>query len=99
MPDQRPATAKIEALTSIRFFAAISVVFFHVGYMALAEWNAPLATVTSYGYAAVGLFYTLSGFVLAHTYLGRQTDLRAFYVARFARVYPLYLVALILAFP
>jgi peptidoglycan/LPS O-acetylase OafA/YrhL len=99
LPDHRASPAKIEALTSIRFFAAISVVFFHVGYTAVANWYAPLAAVTSYGYAAVGLFYILSGFVLAHTYLDRRTDLRAFYFARFARIYPLYLLALILAFP
>jgi peptidoglycan/LPS O-acetylase OafA/YrhL len=98
-PDLLAPTAKIEALTSIRFFAAISVVFFHIGYTAVANWSVPLATLTSYGYAAVGLFYTLSGFVLAHTYLGRQTGLRSFYLARFARIYPLYLLALILAFP
>lgn len=53
------------------------------------------------GYMAVSFFFVLSGFILAYVYLDLQGklrgDRRAFYVARIARVYPAYLVALAVA--
>jgi peptidoglycan/LPS O-acetylase OafA/YrhL len=49
------------------------------------------------------LFYLLSGFILTYSYLSRQGTLRGsqrnFYAARFARIYPAYLLAFALAAP
>ena len=60
-----------------------------------------LETFLSNGYLAVGLFFLLSGFILAYTYDG-QIDGRAnrvrFWEARFARIYPVYLLSLVMAF-
>ena len=56
----------------------------------------------SNGYLAVGFFYLLSGFILAYTYEGKIGNLREYMrylVARFARIYPVYLLALFLALP
>lgn len=81
----------IRPLTSLRFFAALLVFVYH----------APLTTGfgKSYGLgpAGVGFFFVLSGFILTRTY-GHAfsaldlTGLRTFYLARFARIYPVHLV-------
>jgi peptidoglycan/LPS O-acetylase OafA/YrhL len=54
----------------------------------------------SLGYAGVGFFFLLSGFILTYSYREafanglRAGALRAFYVARFARIVPLHLVTM-----
>jgi peptidoglycan/LPS O-acetylase OafA/YrhL len=90
---------QLGVLTSIRFFAALAVVFFHVGFTPISNVSASLGLVFNSGYVAVGLFYVLSGFVLAYNYAGLKVHGRAFYAARFARLYPVYFLALVLALP
>lgn len=75
------------------------VVFFHVGTTVASRAGWIGATLAKSGYAAVGLFYILSGFVLCYSYTGRPHDPAGFRKARFARIYPLYLFSLILALP
>jgi peptidoglycan/LPS O-acetylase OafA/YrhL len=88
----RPA---LRALTGIRFFAALHVVFFHY-----APALPPLLrNVAANGYMAVGLFFILSGFVLAYQYAGRALNPRRFLGARFARIYPAYLLGFVLIGP
>lgn len=94
----------LPALTGIRIFAAMYVVLLHTGSGYLGRHGAPRAMVEflSKGYFAVSLFFVLSGFILAYTYEGAMNggrQARDFWVARFARVYPVYLLALALAFP
>jgi peptidoglycan/LPS O-acetylase OafA/YrhL len=64
------------------------------------EWT---RNVVAAGYTGVSLFFVLSGFVLAYTYLERgdiqRIERRMFWAARFARVYPVYLVSLLVALP
>jgi peptidoglycan/LPS O-acetylase OafA/YrhL len=67
-------------------------------------WAIP-ATPTGWmrnSYLAVDLFFVLSGFVLEHAY-GRRfregMSVRAFMLARLQRLYPLYVLAFILALP
>ena len=81
----------LAALTALRFFAAMWVVFYHF-------WDnlgAPAPQVVAKGYLGVELFFTLSGFILSHVYLERFKDrnfsYREFLWARLARVYPLHL--------
>jgi peptidoglycan/LPS O-acetylase OafA/YrhL len=90
----------IPALTSIRGIAAWWVVLYHFRQYLPAgspEW---LSALTAHGYLAVDLFFILSGFVLALNYaesfrisLAGATD---FYRLRFARIYPLHFVMLML---
>lgn len=90
----------LHALTGIRFFAAIYVVFFH--YLDTARYAGPLVDrFVRYGYVGVSLFFVLSGFVLAYNYPAFQApeDRRRFWWARFARIYPLYFVALLASLP
>ena len=85
-------------LTSVRFLAAAYVVLLHC-----FLWRDHISTSTwtgrfiSNGYTAVGFFFTLSGFILAYVYLdtNRPFNRRAFWTARFARVYPLLFLSLL----
>lgn len=97
---------EIRPLTSLRFFAAVWVVAYHYLTPALeADSGVPawlLAFVRS-GFIGVPVFFVLSGFVLFYNY--EATDFRApgakraFWVARFARIYPVYILAFLLAVP
>ncbi len=53
------------------------------------------------GFASVSFFILLSGFVLAYNYAGRARagtlDRARFWKARFTRLYPIYLLSLLLA--
>jgi peptidoglycan/LPS O-acetylase OafA/YrhL len=94
----------LPALTGIRFFAAFYVVVGHAlpwveHRTVLAE---PLRTFLRNGYLAVCLFYLLSGFILAYTYSELAPGIQnyaKFWEARFARIYPVYLLSLLLALP
>jgi peptidoglycan/LPS O-acetylase OafA/YrhL len=93
----------IDSLTGLRFFAALYVVLFH-NQIALAtkhHASKALATFLGHGYLAVSFFFVLSGFVLTYNYgdRWRETSFRNFIVARFARIYPVYVLALILQLP
>jgi peptidoglycan/LPS O-acetylase OafA/YrhL len=93
----------LPALTGIRFFAAFYVVLFHGLPWLLRHFRIPLPleTFLSNGYLAVGLFFLLSGFILAYTYEGQidgTPNRLRFWEARFARIYPVYLLSLILAY-
>ena len=91
--------ARLDALTGLRSFAAVNIVLFH---FSNPNWFGPLAPVVNAGYASVSFFILLSGFVLGYNYNARaragQLETKRFYEARFTRLYPIYLLSLILAF-
>jgi peptidoglycan/LPS O-acetylase OafA/YrhL len=88
---RRVSTTRIESLTFLRFVAALIVVIYHYGRgMDLA----PLAILS--GPQMVTFFFVLSGFVLSVGYYSRPPSLKAFYLARAARILPAYLLALAL---
>ncbi len=66
----------------------------------LPSWTLELVKA---GAVAVSVFFILSGFILSYNYLDhdfRQGETRrGFWIARFARIYPVYLFGLILAAP
>lgn len=94
----------LDACTGLRFFAALGVVGYHF-YCPPCEPNAPgfLGNLLRAGFTTVSLFFVLSGFILAYNYLDEQGRFigtaRDFYRARFARIYPIYLLALALDLP
>jgi peptidoglycan/LPS O-acetylase OafA/YrhL len=101
--------APLPEVTGMRFFLALWVVLLHMaainpafrGLMGRSPgW---VANVMETGASAVGIFFLLSGFVLAYTYdLERswRGGLRArFWMARLARVYPVFVFSLLLALP
>ena len=98
---------KIAALTSLRFFAAFYVVLYHIcrsnRQIVLFHENPylPLKTFTLIGFTAVSFFFVLSGYILAIVYLqnGSPVKKKKFWLARFARIYPLFAVSLLLDLP
>lgn len=81
------------ALDGVRGVAAIFVVIYHMGAMDSPDY--PLSSA----YLAVDLFFGLSGFVLSHAYdsrLARGMTFSHFMARRLARLYPTYLVGLLL---
>ncbi len=90
--------ARLNALTGLRCFAALNIVFFH---FSNPQWFGPLAPVVNAGYASVSFFILLSGFVLAYNYAGKAREGKLnkvrFWEARFTRLYPIYLLSLLLA--
>jgi peptidoglycan/LPS O-acetylase OafA/YrhL len=102
IPARRP---QLDALTSLRFFAALHVVFYHgQAYLLPSLRGHPwLSNFIETGPNSVGFFYVLSGFILAYTYLGPPEEnrlrRRSFWAARFARVYPVYFFGLVVAAP
>lgn len=91
--DKNPATSlgKLNALTSFRFFAAALIVLAH----SHAVFNLSGINKTFQLTQGVSFFFVLSGFILAYNYDTQQNKpRRAFYVARFARIWPAHVVAL-----
>jgi hypothetical protein len=76
----------IPALTSLRFFAALVVVFFHYN---LVRPLSPLS-LGDFGYRAVTFFFVLSGFILAYAHGipngGLNVPLKTFIKARLVRI-------------
>lgn len=94
---------KIGPLTSIRFFAAFLVVLFH--FSKEIDYPLGLKQISGLGPPGVEFFFILSGFILTMTYKKKFSDsigagdLRSFYMARIARVYPVHLLILLLITP
>lgn len=91
---------RLPALTSVRFFAALWVALFHMQAMKAFYFGAAaVRQFASIGYCGVSFFFVLSGFILIYTYEGRATSLRAFWQARFARIYPALAFCLLITAP
>jgi peptidoglycan/LPS O-acetylase OafA/YrhL len=83
---------RFEALDLLRGLAAVAVVALHAPRPDEAESLLPHA------YLAVDLFFGLSGFVITHAYWQRLRDgmtVQSFLVERLIRLYPLYLLAIV----
>jgi peptidoglycan/LPS O-acetylase OafA/YrhL len=90
----RGGSLLINSLTSFRFIAALMVFIFHLG----------LFTQYQLGAAGVSFFFVLSGFILAFNYHNKfekidKTRLKKFYLARFAKIYPVHVLTFLIAVP
>lgn len=100
-----PIRPHIASLDGLRFIAAGTVLFSH-GYFyillfqqnsGITAYNAPLVALANIG---MTLFFVLSGFVIHYNYGFSVTlpgGVRAFFVARFARLYPLFLLVFVIS--
>ena len=92
VPRLKRATREIGPLTAIRGFAALWVVGHHLvpaWYPNATGW---VPTLFLTGYAAVDVFFVLSGFILATVYRDLATsETPMFLLKRLCRVYPLHL--------
>ena len=86
---------RVESLTFFRFLAALIVVIFHFGRNTeLAQLAFPFLIS---GPQMVTFFFALSGFVMMISHYNKQNEsLKSYYIARIARIAPLYYVALIM---
>ncbi|MBD3848796.1 acyltransferase [Bosea sp. SSUT16] len=100
-PNHLQPGLRLETLDGLRLLAALSVALFHFGFCGLAigftQMSLPAGeSVLKYGYLGVPLFFVISGFVIAYSAEGR-TPLQ-FAIARFARIYPTFLLCMTLTF-
>lgn len=94
---------RVGALTGVRALAGLYILSFHFAQPLLAHAPGWAETLRRSGYIATSFFLMLSGFVLTIAY-GRKLgdgrlDGRGFIAARVARLYPIYLLALLLMLP
>jgi peptidoglycan/LPS O-acetylase OafA/YrhL len=80
------------SLTFLRFIAALGAVLFHVG--PHITWLGPGEHIVRHSNTGVSFFFVLSGFILAVVYTQRPLRHDDFFVARAARLLPLYWLAL-----
>ena len=101
---------QIPSLTGLKFIAAFSVAFSHAAQHILPpptpSWSIMMHTAYDLAVSASGfgmpLFFVLSGFVIHYNYSARIQsgslyEVLNFFIARFSRLYPLYLCALFLS--
>jgi peptidoglycan/LPS O-acetylase OafA/YrhL len=103
----RDAADLMPALTGIRFPLALWVVSHHLsgaGRMLdpLTSAHVTVQAVIDAAWVALSVFFAISGFVLARRYHATTWDravLARYAVARFGRVYPVYLLSLLILVP
>lgn len=90
------------ALDGLRGFAAVAVVFNHLGPQSITDgqWGMlPITWGAQFGWAGVDLFFVLSGFLITGILIENRTApnyFAAFYTHRALRILPVYLILLII---
>ncbi len=95
-PAARPAKRpQLPALTGIRTLLAFNIVLFHF----TPPYLGPLRPMVENGFIFVNFFFLISGFVLTYNYSDRAATIvkRDFWIARFSRLYPVYLLVLLIS--
>ncbi|MEX3760162.1 acyltransferase family protein [Paraburkholderia phenoliruptrix] len=91
---------KFVGLDVLRFALAVYLMVFHSIHQYPQYTTLPLVELANLGGFATSSFFILSGFILAHVYFGRTTELRGstreFFVKRLSNLYPVHLIALVL---
>lgn len=102
-------TPYLSLVDGVRGIAALAVLLYHYvhffmagadrrrvpGYLELYPAHDALWPAYQYGFYAVQVFWLISGFVFAHVYYGHPGGTRSFFANRFARLYPLHLLTLL----
>lgn len=100
---------RLTLIDGLRGLAAIAVLFYHYMHFAMIGTDheryfeyldyqparAAFGLLYDWGFYAVQLFWMISGFVFAAVYFGRPATTREFVVNRFARLYPLHFLTLL----
>jgi peptidoglycan/LPS O-acetylase OafA/YrhL len=99
----KAARPQLTALTGLRFVLAVHVVLYHTAGEFFSQHAPLIYAIVQRGYLAPGAFFILSGLVITYSSAGRDSGAalskRAFWTARFIRIYPTYLVSLAVALP
>lgn len=94
----------LPALTGVRTLLALTILLFHFTPAGL-RWEAhpwlSLYPLIDIGYVFVSFFFLISGFILSYNYGDRPAPLNPldFWMARFSRLYPVYVLTLIVSIP
>jgi peptidoglycan/LPS O-acetylase OafA/YrhL len=98
--DQRPM---LNALTGLRLFLALNIMNYHFGLEQFKDAPAWLRNIAEAGHVGVNLFFVMTGFVLSYVYLDvegeRKVNVRRFWITRFTRLYPVYVLGLLMWLP
>jgi exopolysaccharide production protein ExoZ len=96
-----PAPATVENIQALRGIAALLVLWAHLTFplrvLCPSFALSPLVN-TAYGGSGVDLFFIISGYVISLTACKRHHRPLDFFLARIARISPIYLVVTVLAF-
>ena len=109
MGPETAAMPRLTLIDGLRGFAALAVLFYHYMHFAMIGTDheryfeyldyqparAAFSILYDWGFYAVQLFWMISGFVFAAVYFGRPATTREFVVNRFARLYPLHFLTLL----
>lgn len=86
-------------LTSLRFIFALFVFLSHLSFLKNSPtYSNVYNNIFAEGFLGVSFFFILSGFILSLNYYNlKKEELKKFYIARIARVYPIYLLTLLVS--
>ena len=98
---------RITSLDGLRFLMALTVVFAHVGFLAVYSLGENVSRYFLNPFLAVDFFFLLSGFGLFLAYSNKERldqyhgvkGAFSFAIGRIKKIYPLYIFSLIVAFP
>ncbi len=93
---------RLDQLNFLRFLAALAIVLFHYGRGAPPFNTPPWNRISQMGPNTVSFFFVLSGFILAYVYLPNdegKIPWKTFILKRLARIYPLYVIAIVAVIP
>jgi peptidoglycan/LPS O-acetylase OafA/YrhL len=97
----KPVVSNIASLTPLRGIAALLVAIFHFHGYFLRFVQQEQSMFIDKGYLMVDLFFLMSGFLIMHVYSTQFAEkitvnaFKKFMLARFARVYPLHIIVLL----
>jgi peptidoglycan/LPS O-acetylase OafA/YrhL len=86
-------------LTGLRFCAAFYVFLFHIHIRWPLTHNFFLKNILDQGAIAMSVFFMLSGLLLSYNYTDLKYSYKEYFVNRFSRIYPVYLVAALITLP
>ncbi|MET0249060.1 MAG: acyltransferase [Sphingobium sp.] len=93
-----PRPHRLNGLQALRGVAAVAVLLYHaMRHLAKNDVPLPFASIFQPGHAGVDLFFVLSGFIILHVHrsdIGRPDRLARYGWQRFARLMPIYWIAL-----
>jgi peptidoglycan/LPS O-acetylase OafA/YrhL len=89
---------KLLGLDHLRAFAIVYVFLYHYQFFGHPDWE---SKISKFGWTGVDLFFVLSGFLISRQFFsaiakGKIISMRAFFVKRFFRIIPPFMVVIVL---